>query len=97
MLSYPFRVAANGSCAVVDQNSDEGNAEQIAVLALTRTGERALRPGFGVADPAFAGFVPGELASKIALYGPPVDIDAVKVEQVDDSTQRVTVTFDSES
>jgi hypothetical protein len=93
-LSYPFRFAANGSAAVVEQDSDEANAELIAVLALTRVGERGDEPGFGITDPAFGGFVPGELAAKIALYGPPVELDAVEVTPIDDSTQRVSVTFD---
>lgn len=93
IISHPFRLARDGSIATVDQTSDAGLAEQIAVLALTRPGERPLVPGFGLPDPTFEGFEPSALAAAVALWGPDVLLDQVTVVQRDDSTQQVEVSF----
>lgn len=94
ILSHPFRLAANGAAATVDQDSAECNAEQIAVLVLTRPGERPLAPGFGVADPTFSALSPTELAAGVAEYGPPVVLRDVEARPVDDHTLALTITFD---
>lgn len=93
ILSHPFRLAGNGSIATVEQDSEGGDAEQLAVLALTRTGERGVVPGFGIADPTFAGFSASEFAAGVAIWGPPVHLGEVVVSPVDESTQRVEVHF----
>lgn len=93
ILSHPFRLTADGRVATVEQDSDPADIEQIAVLALTRNGERALVPGFGMRDPAFSGFERTELAAALALWGPPVQIATVDITAVDDATQAVEVTF----
>lgn len=93
LLSHPFRLLPNGDVATIDEDSDEANAEQIAILLLTRIGERELVGGFGTSDPAFAGVDPSEIASGIAAYGPPVSLDDVEVVAVDDATIDVTVRF----
>lgn len=98
ILSHPFRILPNGAAAAVEQASDEAHAEQLAVLALTRRGERDLAPGFGLTDPAFAGgFEPTELAAAVAAFGPPVELTAITVEAVSDSVIGVRVEFSSES
>lgn len=79
ILSFPFRLLANGSAATVEQNSDEGDREGVAQLVLTRVGERPLVPGFGLPDPAFAGFEVTQLAAGLAIYGPPVTPSSVTV------------------
>jgi hypothetical protein len=94
ILSHPFRVLPNGAVAVVDQDSPEGEAEQIAVLVLTRLGERTLVPGFGVSDPAFAGLSPTEVVAGVAEYGPPVAIRSVTARVVDATTQAVEIGFE---
>lgn len=94
ILSWPFRFALDGRAAVVDQDSETGLSEQIAVLALTRAGERRLRPGFGVVDPVFAGFSPSELAAKLELYGPPVDLGDITVTPVAQDVQQVEILFE---
>lgn len=63
------------------------------MLALTRTGERALVPGFGLPDPTFAGFERTQLAAALALWGPPVALARIDVSAVDDHTQAVEVNF----
>lgn len=90
-LSYPLRIARNGAFAAVDQDSDAGDVEAVTCTILTRRGERALRPGFGILDPTFDGFEPADLAAQIALWGPPVEIDDITVTPVDDTIQHVAV------
>lgn len=71
-MSYPFRIGGGGAVATVEQNSDDADAEQLAILILTRTGERGLVPEFGLRDPAFAGIDASELAGAVSRWGPPV-------------------------
>lgn len=93
ILSHPFRLTADGRVALVEQASPTADAEQIAVLALTRLGERPLVPGFGMTDPTFAGFERTALAAGLALWGPPVQIERVDVAFTDEHTQAVEVKF----
>lgn len=94
ILSHPFRLAANGSVAKVDPISPQGIAEQIAVLVLTRRGERELIGGFGTSDPTFGAFDPTEVVAGITAFGPPTSIADITVAPRDDATLDVTVTFD---
>lgn len=94
ILSHPFRLAAAGNVVTVEQDSDQADREQIAVLALTIRGERALVAGFGITDPTFAGFQPGELAAGVATYGPPVRITEVIEPRTTETVQEVTVRFE---
>ena len=94
VLSYPFRLWPNGVAVTVEQDTEEADAEQIAVLALTRIGERTLVPGFGITDPVHVGFPTTELAAQIAEWGPPVRLREVAIIATTDSTQTVEVTFD---
>lgn len=93
LLSYPFRLAAAGSVATVEEGSDLQLAQELAVAVLTRPGERVLVPEFGIADPTFVGFDDDALRLHIDLFGPPVDIDDVEVRYVNDRTQDVVVRF----
>lgn len=94
ILSHPFRLLPNGAAAAVEQDSDAGDTEQIAVLIMTVAGERELAPGFGITDPAFEGFLPGEIAAGVAAYGPPVTIVDVDVIDINETEQRVEVTYE---
>jgi hypothetical protein len=95
ILSHPFRLAANGEVVTVEQFSDTANEEQIAVLMLTRVGERPMAPSFGIHDPAFNGFQPTELAAQLAVWGPPVTLaDIAALPGPDGHSQLVTVEFD---
>lgn len=93
LISYPFRLNPNGSIATVEQESDQADAEQIAMLCLTEKGERVMVPAFGLTDPSFAGLDTGELALQIALYGPDVSISSVTAYYPDDATLKVNVEF----
>jgi phage baseplate assembly protein W len=91
-LSFPFRLLPNGSAATVEQVSDQGYAERIAQLILTRPGEREMAPGFGIPDAAFAGLSASDLVAAVAAYGPPVTIEKVtSTPQPDGITQATTV------
>lgn len=93
IISHPFRIGLTGHIATVEQSSDAAGAEQIALLCLTRPGERPLVPGYGLSDPTFEGFQGSELAAAVALWGPDVSIDAVDVRQLSDSVERVQVRY----
>lgn len=94
VLSFPFRLGSNGAVATVEQDSDAAAAEQIAVLLLTRIGERPLSPDFGVTDMVGQGLDPSELAAAISAYGPEVTLQDVSITEVGDGVQQVTVTFE---
>lgn len=92
-LSWPLRLNPNGSYATVEQGSDDADREQLAQLILTRPGERPLIPGYGLTDPAFAGFDASELAAKALTYGPRVEFAAIDVVADTDDSQAVTIEF----
>jgi hypothetical protein len=94
ILSHPFRLAPNGHVAVVEQDSDQGRAEQLAVLCLTRIGERDLVPGFGITDPTFAKVEASEIVAGLAAHGPDLVLHDVNTDFEDDSTQLVRIDFE---
>lgn len=95
ILSHPFRIMPNGSAATVEQDSDAGQTEQVAVLIMTNRGERSLAVDYGIPDPVFSrhGIEPTELAAALARWGPPVTLDRVSVEPHGDRVLAVRVTF----
>jgi hypothetical protein len=94
ILSFPFRVATNGTIATVAQGSDQANGEQLAVLVSTIQGECDMAPGFGMPDAAFSGIIPGVMASQVAMWGPDVTITAVSAVQVSETESDVTIGFE---
>lgn len=93
ILSYPFRLQTNGEAATVEQGSDEANAEQLAVLVLTRIGERALVPSYGVEDPAFGALTLGDVVAGVAMFGPDVQIESVETSYPTETAQEVDIAF----
>jgi hypothetical protein len=94
VLSFPFRVAPTGRPALVEQDSEQAAVEKLAMLALTRRGERDLAVDVGISDPAFAGFDAAEFAGQVARWGPRgVALQTVDVEPAGPGVQRVTVSF----
>lgn len=69
-LSFPFRLTPTGSVATVERGSDAEIDEAIAVLVLTTIGERPMRPGYGVPDPAFSGLHVGDVQVGLDEHGP---------------------------
>lgn len=94
LLSHPFRLAPNGALATVPQEGDQYRAEQLAMLILTRPGERPLVPDLGLADPTFAGFDGSTLQQQADAFGPAVTIVDVRVEPAPGDRQDVVVGFE---
>ena len=84
---------SGGIVATVEQTSDQANAEQLAVLVLTRKGERVLVPDFGITDPAFTGVSLTDISLGVTLFGPPVTLEDIDIRFGGPTTQNVTVTF----
>ena len=93
ILSFPFRLAADSTIAVVTQGADQANAEQLGVLISTIQGERQMVPGFGIPDPAFGSLTQGVIAAQVAKWGPSVKIKAVTGVPVSPVETDVTVAF----
>lgn len=94
LISHPFRLAPDGSVATVEDGSEEAAAEAIAVMVLTRKGERDLVPDFGVTDPTFDGLSLAELQAGLADYGPQVDVGSVETTYPSETTERVVLHFE---
>lgn len=93
LISYPFRLSPNGSAATVEDGSDDATAELLAVLVLTRRGERDLVPDFGVPDPAFGTLDLNDVAASVAMFGPEVSLEAVRVSYPTPTTQEVDISY----
>lgn len=94
LISFPFRLAPNGSVVTRQDDSNEYYAEEIAQLILTRTGERVQVPSFGLNDPTFHQIDPHELALKVSMFGIPVRIANITVRQITNSEQDAIVAFE---
>lgn len=94
LLSHPFRLAADGSVATVEDDTDEAKLEAVAVLVLTHKGERDLVPGYGMTDPTFSDVDLAELNLGLADYGPDVTVAGITATPVDDTTTRVVITLE---
>lgn len=93
LLSHPFRLEANGAVATVLDGSEEAAAEGIAVLILTRKGERPLVPEFGVTDPVYDRLSLAEVNVGLTDYGPPARVTEFTTSNPDDRTERVEIAF----
>lgn len=94
VLSHPFRIDATGAAATVEEGSDSAHAEAIAVIVMTRQGERDLVPTFGITDPTFAGIDVAEVNVCLDDFGPPITVTAVEVTNPTDTTERVTLAYE---
>jgi phage baseplate assembly protein W len=95
VLAYPFRFLNNGSAALVADDTDESDAQQIAFLLLTRVGERPLAPEYGTPDPTYdtIGLTEADIAAAVAAMGPTVDLAGVTVTPTADGLSTVEITF----
>jgi hypothetical protein len=84
----------SGQAATVEEGSDQSNAELIAVLVLTRPGERELVPAFGVNDPTFDTLSIGDVIAGVDLFGPGVEITSVEARHSSESEQEVDIGFE---
>lgn len=93
VMSFPFRLDHTGAVATVEQDSDQEIEEEIAVAMLVRPGERIQCPTFGVADPAFDGFVAGALQRHLIDFGPDITVTEVGQAQLSDGREQVTISW----
>lgn len=91
LISFPFRIAATGGIATVEQDGEPYVEERIALALLTRPGERILVPTYGTADPAFAGFEVGALQRHLVDFGPRVRVASVSASFDGSGNERVVV------
>lgn len=94
LLSYPFRVGPSGTAVTVEQGSDRAHGEELAVLVLTRLGERILAPDYGVDDPIFDELRLEDVSAGVAMFGPPVDVAELETVFTDDRTQEVRLGYE---
>lgn len=93
LLSFPFRLTPAGNVATVEDGTEDAAAEAVAVLALTRKGERTLVPDFGITDPVGQGINLAELTTGLIDFGPDdVTIDDVTVTYPSDTLERIELT-----
>lgn len=95
MLAFPFALRPNGRVAEVADDSDESAAQQIAMLILTRVGERPMVSEYGTPDPTFDiyGVGDADIAAIVAAFGPPVSVLTVDEVPEPDGSATVEITF----
>lgn len=95
VISHPFRLgAADGRIATVTQGSEREVAERLAVILLTRRGERPMATQFGIIDPAFNRVEQSDIAFAVNLYGPEIEISDVREVFINDRTLEVQVVYE---
>ena len=77
VFAHPFRVAADGSAATVEQWTDAQAALIAQIVAHTIVGERPLAPDFGIPDPAGRGVDAATLQGAVELCEPDLMVTAV--------------------
>lgn len=95
IISHPFRLAG-GSVATVDEVTERASAEQLAVLVLTKRGERVLVPLFGVIDPAFSseGIELADVSIAAQTFGPEVTLTDLSTRFLNDTTQEAVLSYE---
>jgi hypothetical protein len=69
-IGFPFRITPKGEVSTVQQGSDAEVRQTIAVLILTRLGERYMVPQFGTPDPLMASIASGDIQVGLDSFGP---------------------------
>jgi hypothetical protein len=93
LLAHPFRLGPSGAAVTVEDDTDDSYAQGIAVLVLTRRGERVLVPRFGITDPLFDRVALADLNVALKDYGPEVKVVDVATTALSDTVERVALTF----
>lgn len=95
VLSHPFRLGPTGAAVVVEEDTEQAHAEAVAVVCLTRKGERPMVPTFGVLDPVFAELDVAEVNAVLATHGPGITVTGIEVDYPDDRTAAVRLSFET--
>lgn len=95
VLSHPFRIGPSGACATVEEDTEPAHTEAVAVVCLTRKGERPLVPSFGVLDPVFDELDLAEVNAVLATHGPAITVTGIEVTYPTSTTAAVRLSFES--
>lgn len=90
VLSFPIRLAADGSFATVEQHSTRHAQEIAAVCLATRYGQMPLAPLYGTPE-LVAGESPELVAAAIEAIEPGLHVDSVNAELGPDGLQQVSL------
>lgn len=96
VLSFPFQLGKDGAAVTVPHGSDLEVEQAIAVLVLTRLGERVMEPLFGTLDPLMTEVTADEIQLGLNEFGPEgIAITSVETEPVagSDTLARATVNW----
>lgn len=94
VLSFPFRLAPDGTAVTTGRGTDAEVDEAIAALCLTHLGERHMNPGYGIPDPAYSGLHVGDVQVGLDDYGPAgITVTQVTKETVNETTDRAKITW----
>ena len=92
-LAHPFRVAADGSIAILAAGSGSHAAQLARHVLSTVPGERPLAPRFGLPDAAGTGrFDTTGIVTALATCTPELDSSAITATQTPDGYVDVNVT-----
>jgi hypothetical protein len=69
-IAFPFRITGTAEVATIPYGSDAEVEQAIAVLALTRLGERPMEPEFGTPDPLMGELTASDIQVGLDSYGP---------------------------
>lgn len=95
LLAFPFRLRPDGSAATVTDGSDEAHRQEVALLCLTRKGERVLVPDYGTTDPVADLLDVAELNAALSTFGPALVVEELEVDYPDSTTVRAVLTYSS--
>lgn len=91
LFSFPIRMLPNGRFATVEQGTIEADEESVAMLVLTRVGERPLAPSLGVPDPTFAQVNPRDVEAAVRTFLPSVRLRSIDASPVQQHAQQVRI------
>ena len=85
-LAFPIKLAGNGALATVEQDSDADIVQSVQLLLRTRPGERRSVPGYGLADPVFAGLTETEVLDVVDVWEERADTELLEIANLARST-----------
>lgn len=93
LLAFPVRLTKTGAFESIEDGEDY-YPQELAGLIQTRLGERQLVPEYGIEDPTFSEMDRMAIQTKVDMFGPPVEIDEIKITQVNDRDISLDVEYD---
>lgn len=95
LIGFPFRVTNTGSVAVRSDGSEQCYTEELAILMLTKPGERELVPQYGISDPSFDDFTKSELLQRANMFCPDIQITDIQSSYPRNGEHRLVVEYET--